>query len=269
MAGGSSAAACVFGMLRITRAFRLAPGVQQLRQRSGFGFVIRRSRQAAAALAQQVVGKHQPAPRRDRQHLVHAIGIEGSERGLGRVFAAQIEPHLALAVAHHELAPGVNRWQRDDQRGKHAGGLLGVAVADEEAALVVDQQLVQLGVHAGAGAQPGGSALGQRREHLGPVFARDPHLRGADLPGAPHVGVDQRVAATAIGCALGSGDELGGLRRQQRQGDRPDAFDLERGMGIAQLPLVQKSPGVCTVCRMPARVSLIISIGLFVGFDVQ
>jgi hypothetical protein len=50
----------------------------------------------------------------------------------------------------------------------------------------------------------------------------------ADLPGAAHGGVDQRVCPAAIGGALSHRDELSGLRRQQRQGDRADAFDLDQ-----------------------------------------
>jgi hypothetical protein len=50
-------------------------------------------------------------------------------------------------TAHYELAPGVERGQRDDEGGKHARRLLGVAVFDEEAALVVDEQLVEVCCH--------------------------------------------------------------------------------------------------------------------------
>jgi hypothetical protein len=35
---------------------------------------------------------------------MHAVGIERGERGLGRVFAAQIKPKLATGVAYQEFA---------------------------------------------------------------------------------------------------------------------------------------------------------------------
>ena len=98
----------------------------------------------------------------------------------------------------------------------------------EEAALVVDQQLVQLGGHTGAGTQPGRCALDNAVHHRGPVLARDADTISADLPSSAHRRVDQRIAAAAVRRTLGRRNQLRGMRRQQRQRDRADAIDLDQ-----------------------------------------
>ena len=206
------------------------PVAQQCGERSRLALVGRRPGQLALALVmtQQVVDQRHAAARGHRQHFMQAVGIEGRKGDFREVVAAQLEPHFALAVAHQQLAAGVQRGQRDDQRGKHARRLLGVAVAHEKTTLVVDQHLVQLGHHALASAQPSGRTPGDGLQHRRPVFAADVHALGADLPGAAHGNVNQRLTAQAIGRAFGGGDELRGLYRQQRQGDRPDTVDLDQ-----------------------------------------
>jgi hypothetical protein len=159
---------------------------------------------------------------------MQAVGIEGGIFGFRGVVASHREPDLAPAMAQHQLATRMQRWHGDDERREHARRFLGVAVADEETALVVDQQLVQLSRHTGTCAQPGGRTLDDACQHLRPMFARDVHPTGTDLPGPPHGGVDQSFAAAAIGCTLGRRNELRGLHRQQRQGDRPDAVNLDQ-----------------------------------------
>ena len=87
-----------------------------------------------------------------------AVGIEGCEGRLRWIVAAHVQAHFAALVAHHQFAARMHRRQRDDERREHAGRLLGVAVADEMAALVVDQELVQLGGHGFSHAEPGGGS---------------------------------------------------------------------------------------------------------------
>lgn len=102
-------------------------------------------------------------------------------------------------------------------------------MADEEAALIVDQQLVELGGDRLAHAEAGGGAVHDLLERPWPVLAGDPDPVGADLPGAADGGVHQGVGAAPIRGPLGGGDQLCRLHRQQRQGDRPDAVDLDAG----------------------------------------
>ena len=69
---------------------------------------------------------------------MHAIGVEGGEGGLRRVVAAQVEPDLAALVAHDQLATCERGRQRDHEGREHARRLLGVAMADEEAAFIIE-----------------------------------------------------------------------------------------------------------------------------------
>ena len=165
-------------------------------------------------------------------------------------------------MANRQFATGVQRRQRDDQRGEHSCRLLGVAMVHEEAALVVDQQLVQLGDHTGAGTQPGGRALDDAIHHRGPVLARDANTISADLPSPAHGRVDQGFGAAAVGRTLGHRDELRGLRRQQRQRDRAGAIDLDQrqmkramacGVEVARCPDVLQDRGQCIVDRIHDR----------------
>ena len=113
---------------------------------------------------------------------MHAVGVEGGEGHLRRLVAAQVEPDLAALVAHDQLAAREGRRQRHHERREHAGRLLGVAVADEEAALVVDQQLVELGRDRLVDAQSLGGAGDDRLERPCPVPAADAYRSGPICP---------------------------------------------------------------------------------------
>jgi hypothetical protein len=95
------------------------------------------------------------------------------------VVAAHVQAHFAALVAHHQLAARMHRRQRDDERREPARRFLGVAVADEMAALVVDRELVQIGRHGVGHSKPGG---GSRHEGLqGPC----PALACGEAPQQP------------------------------------------------------------------------------------
>ena len=130
-------------------------------------------------------------------------------------------------MAHQEFAAGIDRRQHDDEGGEHAGRLLGVAMAHEETAGVVHQELVKFRRD-----RPGhAETLHRPRYDLGqrllPLPARNPDPVRVDLPGPPDIGVDQRFFAAAVGRPLGDGDELLGLDRQQRQGDGTDPLHCQ------------------------------------------
>ena len=159
---------------------------------------------------------------------MHAVGVEGGEGRLRRVVAAQVEPDLAALVAHDQLAAREGGRQRDHEGREHAGRLLGVAMADEEAALIIEQQLVELGCDRRVNAEPLGDAGQDRLQRPGPVPAADAHPIRADLPAAPNRRVDHGLFAAAVGGRFGHGDELPGLHRQQGQRHGADALDLQQ-----------------------------------------
>ena len=79
------------------------------------------------------------------------------------------------------------------------------------------------------------------------MFAADPNPLGGDLPGPPNLRVDQRVPAAPVGRALGDSDELLRLYRQQRQGHRTNAIDLQPRREDFGGAGDKKSPGRRTV----------------------
>lgn len=83
-----------------------------------------------------------------RQDLVRTVRIEGGEGGLGRLIPVQVEPGLLTAVTDHEIPAREVARQDHDQGGEHPGRLFGIAVREKEAAPLIDQQLVKLGLHA-------------------------------------------------------------------------------------------------------------------------
>ena len=156
-----------------------------------------------------------------------AIGVEGCECRLGWLLAFEVEPGLAILVSDHEFAACGDRGQREHQGRKHAGGLLGVAMAHEEAALVINEEFVKLGRNRFAHAESLGDARQDRRQRRRPMLAADVHSTGANLPRASDVGVDERVGATAVWRALGDSDEFSGLHWQERQRNNTDAVNLQ------------------------------------------
>lgn len=167
-------------------------------------------------LAHEVEHECRPAAGGDRQDLVHAVRIEGRKGDLRRLVGCQIEVSLAILVAHHELAALRLRRQRQHQRGEHADSFLGVAMADEEAALVIDQQLVELGGDGAGHAEPLGRACNDACERLWPVLAADGDPHAFDLPRPAHLRVDHGLGAPAKGGARCRLDQLLGLCRKQR-----------------------------------------------------
>ena len=101
-------------------------------------------------------------------------------------------------------------------------------MADEETALVVHQQLVKFRRHRAGHAEPGGGARHDGIQALRPVLPADADPAGVDLPGPPNIGVDQGFGAAPVRCARRDRDELLGLGRQQRQGNRAHIAHLQK-----------------------------------------
>src|SRR4051794_5932716 len=91
---------------------RGAPGLQQCGNAGLLARIVGWLGWSAPTATDQIVDQSQAVALRDRQNLVHAIGVEGGEGGLRRVVAAQVEPSLAVLVAHDQLAPCEGGRQR-------------------------------------------------------------------------------------------------------------------------------------------------------------
>ena len=125
---------------------------------------------------------------------------------------AQVDAALLATVTDPQLAALVERRQPYDEGREHAVDLLGVAVGDEEAALVVDEQLIERSPSAGSAERS--RDLGHDRLERGwPGGVADADRLRADLPGSADAGVDERVPASPIGRDLGDRHELLRLRR--------------------------------------------------------
>ncbi len=141
----------------------------------------------------------------------------------------QVKPDAVVLVTDHQFAAGEQRRQQDHQRAEHPVQLLGIAVAEEEAARLVEQQLMERGrnrgLHAEAVGDPGEDAL----QSDCPALAAQAHLLRPDLPTAPYRRVENRCFTAAVRRRFRHRRELRCLRRQQRQCHLADALDLERG----------------------------------------
>ena len=189
--------------------------------------VSRRPERSARAMANQVVDQDQPAAGSNRADLVPAVGVESGVSDFRRLRRREVEADLALAVADAQLAAGVERRQDDHQGGEHPRRLLGITMADEKTAGIVDQQLVQLGRDGFADTQTGFAARDDVGQMLVPVTSAKVHTVGTDLPRPAHRGVDQGIATPAIRRLFGDGDERFGLCRQQRQRNEANAVHFQ------------------------------------------
>ena len=207
---------------------QLAPPLREQRgDLVDLGVIGRWLQTLAAPRPDQVVDQRQAAAGRDGPDFVPAVGVEGRKGDLGCILAAERETHLAPLMADQQLAARVRRGQHDDQGGEHARQLLGVTMAEEEAALVIHQHLVQLRADRTLHAEPLGAARHDRLQVCRPVSATDVDLLCTDLPGASYLGIDQGVGATPIGGPLGDRSQFRRLLGQQRQGDRTDTIDAD------------------------------------------
>ena len=141
----------------------------------------------------------------------------------------QVEPNLAVLMTDQKFTSGRCRGQYHHQRGEHPGRFLGIAVAREEAAFIVDQQLVELGLHRLSDAKAVTHAGQDCAQCPRPAPALDPDLVRADLPRPPNRRVDQGLLSPPEGRPFGSCNELFGLGRQKRQCDLTDTLHLQLG----------------------------------------
>jgi hypothetical protein len=137
---------------------------------------------------------------------MQTIGIKAAKRYFRRQ-APQIRPRAVL-VLQDEFATSVKGGQDDDQSGEHAGSLLGIAMAEEEAVLIVDEELIELRLHRLTHAQAFGGACHNGRQAPSPVAALKMDPISADLPHPSYPSVDQGFLAASIRSTFGNGDKL-------------------------------------------------------------
>ena len=155
-----------------------------------------------------------------RQNLVFAVGIEGRVIQFGGIFAAHVYYRLPILVTDDQLAPLAGDRQCDDQGRHHAVRLLGVAVRSEEAALLVDQELVEFRLHRTRRiAEPFGRAVKDVPERLVPGLASHDDLVRRDLPAVTDRPVQYRLFAPSIGRAFSKRHQLLQLRGLERESE--------------------------------------------------
>ena len=215
-------------LLRARRA--AVPPDQQSSDPVRYRVVVRGPRQHAvvASAQQQLVDQDDAVTGNDRPGLVHAIGVERSEGQLRRILGAQVDDRLTLLVADHQFAARPGDWQRDHQRGDHAGRLLAVAMGAEEPSRFVHQQLVQprLGALARAPQALGGAA-DDLRQRVVPCPAAHVHLVRVDLPAVAHRAVQHRLRSPAVRRPFSRRRQRLGVGGRNGKGDQPGAGDLQ------------------------------------------
>src|SRR3954468_18628599 len=113
-------------------------------------------------------------------------------------------------MTDQKLTSGRCRGQYHYQSGEHSGRFLGVPVAREEAAFIIEQELVELGLHWLSDAKAITHAGQDGTQRPRPTPALDPNLVWADLPRSTNRRVDQGLLSPSKGGPLGGCDELFG-----------------------------------------------------------
>ena len=194
---------------------------------------VARRRQGLLRLRQrEVVDQAEAIPLLERPDLVFAVGVEGGvvdvERVAGR--PAEVDRPLLPLVADDQLAPLERRGQHDDERRDHPVELLAVAMGQEEAPLLVEQQVVEVALELLA-LQPE-LFLDLADDLLDdpvPVGVLEAEAVRLHPPDAADLRVDEGLLALAVGGLMTVLDQLFRRPRGERQPDRPQALDLQAG----------------------------------------
>ena len=213
-------------LIRLVLCARPAP--QQLHHRPVLCAIVGRLQRAPLVDETQIIDEDQATSPLNRTHFMHAVGIEGREADLRRFFRTRLEHHLLAEMLDDQFAAAMGRGQHEHHRREHAGGLLGIAVVDEEAAGIVDKKLIEVGRNRLAHTEPESYVGDEAGQGLFPVAPSDPNLSGIDLPSSPDFAIDHRLLAPPIGGCFGDCDEPLGLYGQDRKGDPAHAVDLDR-----------------------------------------
>lgn len=190
-----------------------------------------------------------------------AIGVEGRVGEFRRFGEIHVDDGFAPLMPDDEVAARSGRRKRDAQRGDHAVFLLHVAVADEETAGFIDQQLVQFGSELRT-AESLRCKLEDSAERIGPCPAAGMHPFRIDLPTVANAGVHERLRALAVGRTFRSRDESLGLHGRNRKGNRPDAVDLQKRHRYAKTAVRAVVSRTVYLAQQPLK-----RLQIFVVFD--
>ena len=199
--------------------------------------VVRRlpGRQRVIGAHAQVEHQRQSMAVPNRPGLMGAVRIESGEGQFGGFLDVGLDHGFPLPVPNDQLAASAFGRQSDGQGRDHAVCLLRIPMRGEEAALFVDQQLVQAGFKAFDSAA---ESLRHGRHDAGegvrPGTAGETSARRVNLPAVAHRGVHQRVLALAVRCSLGNGQQGAKLRQGHGEGEHAHALHFQARHGGKQ-----------------------------------
>ena len=177
-------------------------------------------RRAHTAPKEQVVGQHDPIPRRDRPDLVATVAVEGHERqGLLRP-----PKHRGLAAMPNlERTAPKRRRQSHHERPDHPVILLRVLVLDKELPTRIHQHRVQLGPQRAARrkAKIATHTVKHRQQRLIPASLIDPHTALGDLQRIADAPVQHSLLSSPIPSRPTHQAQLPRLLLRHRKLDRP------------------------------------------------
>ena len=162
-----------------------------------------------------------------------AVGVERGEVDVERVAvgAAEIDRPLLPVVPDHELAPLVRRGEHDDQRRDHPVELLAVAVGQEEAPRLVEQQVVEVASQLlllQARARPGPCRRSPRGTRSQSGFVSE-NRSGSSRQTRRTLGSTRVFVALAVGGLIAVLVQLLRLPGGEGQADRAQPLDLQPG----------------------------------------
>ena len=162
----------------------------------------------------EIVNETAAYPVSDLLDFMFAVGEEGGALESAQAVAlAEIDGDFLAAVAHKEPSAFMRGRQGDDERSEHGGEFFGVAVRQEVAALLIDQELVEFGGDLAIDAEVCGGFVDGALEIALPFRGAQGELGGIDLAAFPDTIIPHRAQALAVRCRFACAGEFADLRR--------------------------------------------------------
>jgi hypothetical protein len=163
---------------------------------------------------------------------VLAVRVEGGEVDLKQAAlgAAEIDRPLLTVMPNHEFAPFMSRGEHDDQRRNHSIELLAVAMRQEEAPRLIDQQVIEVALQLLLLQSQLLLDLDDRLlDEPFPIGIRQRETVRPHPPDAPDARVDDGLLALAVGSLFAVLHQFFRLLGGERQTDRPQLRNLQPG----------------------------------------
>ena len=214
---------CVGMLQRIDqlRGRGLIPRLQELGKASLLRFIIGSLGPPTSLTAYEVVRERQAEAVSDGQDLMHAIGVEGSERRLRRISRMEVETNHTAFMSHDELTAREGRREHHHKRREHSRRFLRIAMLDEETAAIVDEELAELGFDRLTDAEALGHAGEDRLHDPIPAPTFQTYAIRTDLPAAPHRRIEDRPLAAPERSRLGKRDKPASATAATRSDQAP------------------------------------------------